>query len=187
MGRGLAANATRGAGTGLAARWEAPVGRSLLELAILITAREHPGSATGMRSSFRLAARSAESTTSARRPTYRRAVELFGEVNSVDVVDLMARYAGTAARLAAFNLHMPPGWPQCLPLPFTQPDDVDPQSRSRVPLLPAPVQTLRSTPSLYGRTLAVIDVIRDGGPVAGLGRKEVALIKLGRQLSGPTR
>lgn len=157
----------------------------------------------------------------------------------------MARYAGTAGRLAAFNQHMPPGWPQFLPLPFTQPDDVDPQSRSRLPLLPAPAQQLRSTPSLYGRTLspqgtgpgqirghgagresleanvarplldlailvtarayddqytwtltepvavengldpAVIDVVRSGGPVAGLGEKEAALIEFGRQLFGP--
>ena len=138
----MAANATRGAGTGLAARWEAPVGRSLLELAILITAREHDAPfewslhemeavAVGLDPSVIDVVRNRESLSGLgdrdaviisgwprdlRRaprqrggPTYRRAVELFGEVNFVDVVDLMARYAGTAARLAAFNQHMPPG------------------------------------------------------------------------------
>ena len=40
-GPSAAANAIRSAGTGLNARWESPVGRPLLELAILITAREH--------------------------------------------------------------------------------------------------------------------------------------------------
>ena len=179
--------------------------------------------------------------------TYRRAVDLFGEANFVDVVDLMARYAGTAGRLAAFNQHMPPGWPQFLPLPFTQPDDVDPQSRSRLPLLPAP-EPRRCVPppaSTAGRCLrrgrdrdrsaatapgresleanvarplldlgdpghrprvrrpvhvdphrarwrsrtawipTVIDVVRSGGSVAGLGDKEAAFIEFGRQLFGP--
>ena len=271
-----AANAIRGAGTGLNARWESPVGRPLLELAILITAREHdapfewslhemeavavgldPDVIDVVRNREELAGLGDEDAVIIQAgreiygqhhlsaETYRRAVDLFGEANFVDVVDLMARYAGTAGRLAAFNQHMPPGWPQFLPLPFTQPDDVDPRSRSRLPLLPAPEQTLRSTPSLYGRTLSpqgtgpgqirghgagresletnvarplldlailvtarayddqytwtltepmavengldpgVIDIIRDGGPVAGLGEKEAALIEFGRQLFGP--
>ncbi len=275
-GPAAAAAAIRGSGTGLNARWESPVGRPLLELAILITAREHDAPfewslhemeavAVGLDPDVIDVVRNRESLSGlgdrdaviiqAGREiygehhlgaeTYRRAVDLFGEANFVDVVDLMARYAGTAGRLAAFNQHMPPGWPQFLPLPFTQPDDVDPQSRSRLPSLPAPAQTLRSTPSLYGRTLspqgtgpgqirghgagresleanvarplldlailvtarayddqytwtltepmavengldsAVIDVIRDGGPVAGLGEKEAALIEFGRQLFGP--
>ena len=275
-GPAAAAAAIRGAGTGLNARWESPVGRPLLELAILITAREHDAPfewslhemeavAVGLAPDVIDVVRHSESLSGLSdrdaviiqagreiygehhlsAETYRRAVELFGEANFVDVVDLMARYAGTAGRLAAFNQHMPPGWPQFLPLPFTQPDDVDPQSRSRLPLLPAPAQQLRSTPSLYGRTLspqgtgpgqirghgagresleanvarplldlailvtarayddqytwtltepvavengldpAVIDVIRDGGPVAGLGEKEAALIEFGRQLFGP--
>ena len=275
-GPAAAANAIRGAGTGLNARWESPVGRPLLELAILITAREHdapfewslhemeavavgldPDVIDVVRNREELAGLGDEDAVIIQAgreiygehhlsaETYRRAVDLFGEANFVDVVDLMARYAGTAGRLAAFNQHMPPGWPQFLPLPFTQPDDVDPRSRSRLPLLPAPEQTLRSTPSLYGRTLSpqgtgpgqirghgagresleanvarplldlailvtarayddqytwtltepmavengldpgVIDVIRDGGPVAGLGEKEAALIEFGRQLFGP--
>ena len=275
-GPAAAANAIRGAGTGLNARWESPVGRPLLELAILITAREHDAPfewslhemeavAVGLDPDVIDVVRNRESLTGLgdedaviiqagreiygehhlSAETYRRAVDLFGEANFIDVVDLMARYAGTAGRLAAFNQHMPPGWPQFLPLPFTQPDDVDPQSRSRLPLLPAPEQTLRSTPSLYGRTLspqgtgpgqirghgagresleanvarplldlailvtarayddqytwtltepvavengldaAVVDVVRSGGPVAGLGEKEAALVEFGRQLFGP--
>ena len=258
------------------ARWESPVGRPLLELAILITAREHDAPfewslhemeavAVGLDPDVIDIVRNRESLSGLgdrdaviiqvgreiygehhlSAATYRRAVDLFGEANFVDVVDLMARYAGTAGRLAAFNQHMPPGWPQFLPLPFTQPDDVDPQSQSRLPLLPAPAQTLRSTPSLYGRTLspqgtgpgqirghgagresleanvarplldlailvtarayddqytwtltepvavengldpAVIDVVRSGGSIAGLGDKEAALIEFGRQLFGP--
>ena len=275
-GPAAAAAAIRGAGTGMNARWESPVGRPLLELAILITAREHDAPfewslhemeavAVGLDPDVIDVVRNREGLTGLGEEdaviiqagreiygehhlsaeTYRRAVDLFGEANFVDVVDLMARYAGTAGRLAAFNQHMPPGWPQFLPLPFTQPDDVDPQSRSRLPLLPAPAETLRSTPSLYGRTLspqgtgpgqirghgagreslevnvarplldlailvtarayddqyawtltepvavengldpAVIDVVRSGGSVAGLGDKEAALIEFGRQLFGP--
>ena len=184
-GPSAAANTIRSAGTGLNARWESPVGRPLLELAILITAREHDApfewslhemeavavgldpdvidvvrrrealSGLGEREAVIIrAGREMYGEHRLSAETYRRAVELFGEANFVDVVDLMARYAGTAGRLAAFNQHMPPGWPQFLPLPFTQPDDVDPQSRSRLPLLPAPARQLRSTPSLYGRTLS---------------------------------
>ncbi|MYH29274.1 MAG: hypothetical protein F4137_10535 [Acidobacteria bacterium] len=275
-GPAAAAAAIRGAGTGLNARWESPVGRPLLELAILITAREHDAPfewslhemeavAVGLDPDVIDVVRNRESLSGLgdrdaviiqagreiygehhlSAETYQRAVDLFGEANFVDVVDLMARYAGTAGRLAAFNQHMPPGWPQFLPLPFTQPDDVDPQSQSRLPLLPAPAQTLRSTPSLYGRTLspqgtgpgqirghgagresleanvarplldlailvtarayddqytwtltepaavengldpAVIEVVRSGESIAGLGDKEAALIDFGRQLFGP--
>lgn len=86
--------------------------------------------------------------------TYARAVTLLGETNLIDVVGLMARYAGIAVRLTAFNQHMPPEWVQLLPLPFEQTDDIDPESRSRLSLR-------RSTPSqpqgerdLYGRTLS---------------------------------
>ena len=172
-------------------------------------------------------------------------MSLFGEAGFVDIVTLMGRYAATAARLAAFNQQMPPGWPQLLPLPFAPPDDIDPRSRSRLDPLPPPAEITRATPSLYGRTLspygtgpgqirghgagrasleanvprplldlatlvtaraydvqytwtlaepvarengldpAVIDAIRDGGPVAGLGEREAALITFGRELFGP--
>ncbi len=184
-GPAAAAGAIRNAGTGVNARWESPVGRPLLELAILITAREHdapfewslhemeavavglapdvidvvrnrePGSGLGDREAVIVeVGREIFGAHRLSAETYRRAVTLFGEANFVDVVDLMARYAGTAARLAAFNQQMPPGWPQFLPLPFTPPDDVDPRSRSRLSLLPAPAETTRATPSLYGRTLS---------------------------------
>ena len=184
-GPAAAAAAIRGAGTGVNARWESPVGRPLLELAILITAREHdapfewslhemeavavgldpdvidvvrnrgPLSGLGEREAVIIqAGREIFGAHRLSAETYRRAVTLFGEANFVDVVDLMARYAGTAARLAAFNQQMPPGWPQFLPLSFTPPDDVDPRSQSRLPLLPAPAETTRATPSLYGRTLS---------------------------------
>ena len=275
-GPSAAADAIRGAGTGVNARWDSPVGRPLLELAILITAREHDapfewslhemeavavglapdvidvvrnrGPLSGLGDREAVIIQAGREIFGAHRlspETYRRAVALFGEANFVDVVDLMARYAGTAARLAAFNQQMPPGWPQFLPLPFTPPDDVDPRSRSRLPLLPAPAQTTRATPSLYGRTLspqgtgpgqirghgagrasleanvprplldlavlvtaraydvqyawtltepaalgngldpAVIDVVRNGAPVTGLGDAEAALIAFGRELFGP--
>ena len=275
-GPSAAAAAIRGAGTGVNARWDSPVGRPLLELAILITAREHDapfewslheieavavgldpdvidvvrnrGPLSGLGDREAVIIQAGREIFGAHRlspGTYRRAVALFGEANFVDVVDLMARYAGTAARLAAFNQQMPPGWPQFLPLPFTPPNDVDPRSRSRLPLLPAPAQTTRATPSLYGRTLspqgtgpgqirghgagrasleanvrrplldlailvtaraydvqyawtlaepaalengldpAVIDVVRNGAPVTGLGDAEAALIAFGRELFGP--
>ena len=81
--------------------------------------------------------------------TYRRWVVLLGESNLVDVVSLMAQYAGTAARLTAFNQQMPPGWIQFLPLPFTLPDDIDSDSRSRLPVIRGPE---RQRTILYDRT-----------------------------------
>jgi hypothetical protein len=65
--------------------------------------------------------------------TYARALAVLGKSDLVDVVDLMATYAATATRLTAFNQHMPPGWKQFLPLPFTMPDDIHADSRSRLP------------------------------------------------------
>ena len=160
-------------------------GVPLLELAILITARQHDAPfewtlhelealAVGLDPAVIDVVRNREPLDGARRArgddrpgrardlrrprlspeTYRRAVTLFGEAGFVDIVTLMGRYAGTAARLAAFNQQMPPGWPQLLPLPFTPPDDIDPRSRSRLDPLPAPAQITRNTPSLYGRTLS---------------------------------
>src|SRR4029450_1914507 len=66
---------------------------------------------------------------------YARALKLFGTRDLVDLVDLMAGYSGTAARLTAFNQHLPPGWKQFLPLPFTPSDDIHADSRSRLPLM----------------------------------------------------
>jgi 4-carboxymuconolactone decarboxylase len=86
--------------------------------------------------------------------TYARALKLLDKSNLVDVVDLMASYAGTAARLTAFNQHMPSGWKQFLPLPFTPPNDIDSDSRSRLPLIRSQGQNQQATPVLYSRTLA---------------------------------
>jgi 4-carboxymuconolactone decarboxylase len=83
---------------------------------------------------------------------YARGLKLFGKGNLVDLVDLMASYAGTAARLTAFNQHMPPGWKQFLPLPFTPPNDIHPDSRSRLPLIRSQTQNPQS--NLYSRQLA---------------------------------
>ena len=181
----MAANATRGAGTGLAARWEAPICRSLLELAILITAREHDAPfewslhemeavAVGLDPDVIDIVRNRESLSGLgdrdaviiqagreiygehhlSAATYRRAVDLFGEANFVDVVDLMARYAGTAGRLAAFNQHMPPGWPQFLPLPFTQPDSTRGPS-------PSPWRSRTASTPLSSTLFAAADRSRD--------------------------
>ncbi|HLG99369.1 MAG TPA: hypothetical protein VKX49_23870 [Bryobacteraceae bacterium] len=68
--------------------------------------------------------------------TYAHALGALGKTNLVDVVALMADYAGVCATLSAFNQQMPPGFKQFLPLPFTPPNDVHPDSRNRLPLLP---------------------------------------------------
>jgi 4-carboxymuconolactone decarboxylase len=49
---------------------------------------------------------------------------------------------------------MPPGWKQFLPLPFTPPDDIHPDSRSRLPILRNPGAAPQAVPSLYSRQLA---------------------------------
>jgi 4-carboxymuconolactone decarboxylase len=85
--------------------------------------------------------------------TYARGVKVFGRRDLVEIFDLMAGYSATAARLSAFNQHMPPGWKQFLPLPFTQPSDIHADSRSRLPFTRGQGQT-QQTPSLYSRTLA---------------------------------
>ena len=83
--------------------------------------------------------------------TYARALKLLGESGLVDIVLLEAQYAGTAARLTAFNQQMPPQMKQFLPLPFTPPDDIHPDSRSRLPLIKSQPQ---APAILYGRELA---------------------------------
>jgi 4-carboxymuconolactone decarboxylase len=84
--------------------------------------------------------------------TYARALKLLGRRDLVDVVDLMGAYASTAARLTAFNQQMPPGWKQFLPLPFVLPNDIHPDSRSRLPLIRAQSQAPQT--NLYARQLA---------------------------------
>jgi len=83
--------------------------------------------------------------------TYAHALKLFGEANLVDIVSLMAQYAGTATRLTAFNQQMPPQMKQFLPLPFTPPDDIQPDSRSRLPLIKKQTQV---PADLYAREIA---------------------------------
>jgi len=68
--------------------------------------------------------------------TYSHALGFLGKTNLVDVVALMADYTGVCATLTTFNQQMPPGFKQFLPLPFTPPDDIHPDSRNRLPLLP---------------------------------------------------
>ena len=66
--------------------------------------------------------------------TFARALQLFGKANLVDVVDLMAGYAGTATNLTAANQYLPPQMKEFLPLPFTPANDIHPDSRSRIPV-----------------------------------------------------
>jgi 4-carboxymuconolactone decarboxylase len=86
--------------------------------------------------------------------TYARALKILGEKNLVDIVSLMADYAGTATRLTAVNQQMPLGWKQFLPLPFTPPDDIHPDSRSRLPLKRNQPQNAAAAPALYSRNIA---------------------------------
>ena len=67
--------------------------------------------------------------------TYASALRVLGETGLVDSVALMADYARVCATLTAFNQQMPPGFKQFLPLPFTPPDDIHPDSRNRLPLI----------------------------------------------------
>ena len=117
--------------------------------------------------------------------TYARALAALGKTDLVDVVVLMGNYAATATRLTAFNQHMPPTWTQTLPLPFTQPDDIHPDSRSRLPYVKAPSGP---TPGpLYSRGLAPEgtgpgQITRHGSGMkmleAGVGRRTMALAVL---------
>ncbi len=169
--------------SGVAVRWESPLGRALTELAILTTAREHdqpyewslhemealavgldPATIDLVRDRRPVAGLAEEETVIIRMgreifrthelssDTYARALEVLGRSNLVDVVTLMGSYAATAGRLTAFNQHMPPGWKQFLPLPFALPDDIHPDSRSRLPLIRS--ETSNPQSNLYGRQLA---------------------------------
>lgn len=172
-------------GSGVAVRWESPLGRALTELAILTSAREHdqpyewslhemeaiavglnpavvdvvrrrkPLSGVGEKESAIIQiGREIFGTHKLSSETYARALNLFGKSNLVDIVDLMANYASTATRLTAFNQQMPPGWQQFLPLPFNPPNDIHPDSRSRLPLIRSQPQNPAGAPGLYTRNLA---------------------------------
>jgi len=110
-------------------------------------------------------------------------LQLLGKANLVDIVDLMAGYAGTAVRLTAFNQHMPPDWKQFLPLSFTPPNDIYPDSRNRLPLVRSQGQTQQATSNLYSRTLSP-----DGTGPGQIGRHGAGLTSLeksvGRRLMG---
>jgi 4-carboxymuconolactone decarboxylase len=100
--------------------------------------------------------------------TYANALKLLGERNLVDVVVLMSQYAGTGARLTAFNQQLPPQMKQFLPLPFTLPEDIHSDSRSRLPL----INTQSQSPAiLYSREL---------GPT-GTGPQQITLHRAGRK------
>ena len=85
--------------------------------------------------------------------TYAEALKVFGQANVVDIIDLMGQYAATATRLTAFNQHMPPQMKQFLPLTFVPPDDIHPDSRSRLPLVPGQPQNPQRQPTLYSRSI----------------------------------
>jgi hypothetical protein len=176
--------------SGVDVRWDSPVGRRLTELAIITTAREHDQPYEWSLHEMEALSVGLEPTVvdvvRHRRPltgigdkeaaiiqfgrelgkhkvtseTYARALKLFGQTNLVDVLDLMAQYAGTASNLTAANQWMPPQMKQFLPLPFTPPSDILPDSRSRIPLVnpdqpPAvPAQGQPVSGGLYRRTLA---------------------------------
>jgi 4-carboxymuconolactone decarboxylase len=91
--------------------------------------------------------------------TFARALQLFGKTNLVDVVDLMAGYAGTATNLTAANQYLPPQMKEFLPLSFAPPNDIHPDSRSRIPVSATQPQGQgggqnQAPPGLYRRNLA---------------------------------
>ena len=74
---------------------------------------------------------------------------------------------------------MPAGWRQSLPLPFTHPDDIHPDSRSRLPLLSASSRT--SVAELYGRMLSPSGI--GPGVIRGYGAGQETLEeRVGRRL-----
>jgi len=172
-------------GSGVAVRWESPLGRALTELAILTSAREHDqpyewslheleGIAVGLNPSVIDVVRNRKPLAGLGEKesiviqmgreifgrhelssdTFARAMKIFGEKNLVDIVSLMADYAGTATRLTAVNQQMPPGWKQFLPLPFSAPEDIHSDSRSRLPLKQNQPQNAAAAPPLYSRNIA---------------------------------
>ncbi len=178
---GAAALRLHGSGTLL--RWEAPLGRRLVELTILTAAREldqpyewalHEIEAIAVgledeiidvvrhRKPFNTlppreaiiveVGRELLGTRALGADTYARALRLLGKTNLVDVIDTLARYAMVGAELTGFNQQMPAGWRQSLPLPYTHPDDIHPDSRSRLPLRSA--ETTSTATVLYGRLLS---------------------------------
>ncbi len=186
----IAPDAPRGAagirlhGSGVAVRWESPLGRALTELAILVTARENDqsfewslhelaGIAVGLDPQVIDVVRNGQPLTGAGEKesviiqigreifrehalsseTYARALRVLGETNLVDIVGLMGTYTSVGTGLTAFNSQMPPGWKQFLPVPFTPPDDIHSDSRSRLPYIRTRTGNA-ATPVLYSRSIA---------------------------------
>jgi len=178
--------------SGVDVRWDSNVGRRLSELAIITTAREHDqpyewslhemeALSVGLEPAIADIVRLRKPLTGlgdkeaaivqfgrelgkhkVNSETYARALKLFGKTDLVDIVDLMAQYSGTAANLTAANQWMPPQMKQFLPLPFTPPNDILPDSRSRIPFVnpnAAPAQPAaqggqQAPAGMYRRTLA---------------------------------
>ncbi len=176
--------------SGLDVRWDARIGRRLSELAIITIAREYdqpyewslhemealavglePAIVEVVRHRKALAGLGDKEATiiqlgreiGAHRvapDTYARALRLFGRTDLVDMADLMSNYAGTGINLTAANQWMPPQMKQFLPLPFTMPDDILADSRSRIPVVnpvrpqPANAGGEGANTGLYRRTLA---------------------------------
>ncbi|MSO81975.1 MAG: carboxymuconolactone decarboxylase family protein [Acidobacteria bacterium] len=173
--------------SGVDVRWDSSVGRRLTELAIITAAREHdqpyewslhemealsvglepdiidrvrhrrPLTGLGDREAAIVQFGRELSRHRVTSDTYARALKLFGKTDLVDVVDLMAQYAGTAVNLTAANQWMPPQMKQFLPLPFSLPNDILPDSRSRIPAVnpnQPPAQAQPAPAGLYRRTLA---------------------------------
>jgi 4-carboxymuconolactone decarboxylase len=176
--------------SGLDVRWDARIGRRLSELAILTVAREYdqpyewslhemeavsvglePRIIDVVRNRTALTGLGDKETAIIQLgreigghrvspETYARGLKIFGQTDMVDMVDLMSNYAGTAVNLTAANQWMPPQMKQFLPLPFTMPDDILADSRSRIPVVnPARPQQANAggdgaNAGLYRRTLA---------------------------------
>ena len=175
--------------SGVDVRWDAAIGRRRSELAILTIAREYdqpyewslhemealsvglePAIAdivrqrrpvTGLDEKDAAIIELGRAVGQHRVPPelYARALKLFGQTDLVDMADLMSNYAGTGVNLTAANQWMPPQMKQFLPLPFTMPADILPDSRSRIPVenpaRPAPAAGGEGgNAGLYRRTLA---------------------------------
>jgi 4-carboxymuconolactone decarboxylase len=177
--------------SGVDVRWDARIGRRLSELSILMMAREYDqpyewslhemeALSVGLEPSLVDVVRNRKPLTGLGEKeatiiqlgreigknrvspeTYARALKLFGKTDLVDMVDLMANYAGTAVNLTAANQWMPPQMKQFLPLPFTMPNDILPDSRSRIPAVNPNARPQQgngggegANAGLYRRTLA---------------------------------
>jgi 4-carboxymuconolactone decarboxylase len=176
--------------SGVDVRWDAAIGRRRSELAILTIAREydqpyewslhemealsvglepaiadiirHRRPVTGLDGKDAAIIELGRSIGQHRvtPDVYARVLKLFGQTDLVDMADLMSNYAGTAVNLTAANQWMPPQMKQFLPLPFTMPSDILPDSRSRIPAenparpAPATAGGEGANAGLYRRTLA---------------------------------